>query len=60
MLEELMESPAFWMLGGGAVIAEVLGWIISKNTMENAFPIWQLLILIAGTLVAAAFIALKE
>lgn len=60
MIEEITESPAFWILGGCGVAMELLGWIISKRMMEYSFPIWQLLIMMAGTLVAAAFFALKE
>ena len=57
---EVFESPAFWLLGGGAVVAETLGYVIAKNQGLGAFPLWQLLVLIAGSLVAAAFFALKE
>jgi len=60
MLEELLESPAFWLLGGMGVGAEILGWIIAKKMGLGLFPLWQVLILIAGTLVAAAFFALRE
>lgn len=60
MIEEALESPAFWILGGGGVAMEILGWIISRNMMEYTFPIWQLIVLILGTLLAAAFFALKE
>lgn len=57
-IENAIENPAFWILGGGAIIAEVLGFIASKS-FENAvsFPLWQFIILILGTLIAAAAIA---
>lgn len=58
--EELLESPAFLILGGGALIAEILGWIISKRMGLGGFPVWQLLILMAGTLVAAAVISQRD
>jgi hypothetical protein len=60
MIEELQDSPAFWLLGGGGLAAELLGYIISKRMGMEAFPLWQLLVVMAGTLVAAAFFALKE
>jgi len=59
-ISEALESPAFWILGGGGIATELLGWIISKRMMEYSFPIWQLLIVMLGTLVAAAFFALRE
>lgn len=60
MIDELMESPAFWMLGGGAIIAELLGWLYSRNHLDYSMPIWQLIIMMLGTLGAAAYFALKE
>jgi hypothetical protein len=55
--EELLENPAFWILGGGGVAAEVLGYTMGKNMGFEVFPLWQLLIIIAGTLGIAAFFA---
>ena len=60
MIEDIMQSPMFWILGGGAIAMELLGWMIGKNTMGYAFPIWQLLVLMLGTLVAAAYFALQD
>lgn len=60
MLDEILESRAFWMLGVGGVAAEVLGFIASRRMGLDAFPIWQFIILIIGTLGAAAFFALKD
>ena len=57
---EIFESPAFWLLGGGAVVATVIGWTFSKRSMELALPFWQLIILILVELVAAAFFASRE
>lgn len=59
MLEEVFESPAFWILGGGGVAAEVLGFVVAKNMGLALLPWWQLLILIVGTLVAAGVFALR-
>lgn len=59
MLDEILESRAFWILGGLGIGAELLGWIVSRNAGWEALPFWQLLILMAGTLGAAAFFALR-
>ena len=60
MIDELLESPGFWILGGGGTVAVIGGWIMSKNMGLAQLPFWQLLVLIAGVLVASAFFALKE
>jgi len=60
MIEEVIESPAFWILGGGGVLAELIGWIASKKFIGDALPLWQLGILMVGTLIAGAYFALKE
>jgi len=60
MLDEVLESPAFWILGIGGVSMEVLGYIIGKNMGFGTFPMWQFIVLIIGTLCAAAFFALQD
>jgi hypothetical protein len=60
MIEELMESPEFWILGGGGTAMVLLGWIASKKLDMGSFPLWQLLILIAGVLIASAVFALRD
>lgn len=57
---DLLENPAFIILAGGGVAMEILGWIISKRMMEYSFPLWQLLIMILGTVVASAIFANRE
>lgn len=59
-IDELLSNPSFIILGGLGVGMELLGWIISKRMMEYSFPLWQLLIMMAGTVVAAAFFANRE
>lgn len=59
-LEEAFDEPAFWILGGGAVATELIGWIAGKRMGLGSFPVWQVLILMAGTLVAAAFFATQD
>jgi len=58
-LDDLLNNPGFWILGGGGVAMEIVGWIISKRMMEYSFPIWQLGVMIIGTLIAAAIFANK-
>jgi len=53
---EIFEEPAFWILGGGAVAATVIGYIVSRN-MEMSLPLWQFLVLIVGEIIAAAIFA---
>lgn len=59
-VDEILESPAFWLLGGGGLAAELLGYIMSKRMGMDAFPLWQLLVVMVGTVVIAAFFALRE
>jgi len=59
IFEEAIEEPGFWILCGGAIAMELIGWIISKRTMGYSFPLWQLLILIAGTTIASAYFATR-
>lgn len=60
MIDELIENPGFWLLAGGGLIAEVLGYILSKRMGFEAFPLWQLIIVMIGTVVAAAFFATRS
>jgi uncharacterized protein (DUF983 family) len=58
-LEEALDEPGFWILGGGGVAMVILGWILSRN-MEYSLPIWQLVVLIVGILIAAAYFSTKD
>ena len=59
-LGEVFESPGFWLLGGGAVTATILGYMMSKKMDMPPLPIWQLAVLIAVELAAAAFFAARD
>ena len=59
-IDEAFEEPAFWILGGGGVATEILGWSVSKRMGMGSFPVWELIVLMLGTLVAAAFFATKD
>lgn len=58
--EEAFESPAFWILGGMGSVAVLLGWIWSRKAGWEALPIWQVLVLIVGIIIASAFFATRE
>lgn len=60
MIEEALESPAFYILGFGGSAMVILGWVMSKKMGLGAFPIWQMLILVVGVLVASAYFATRE
>ena len=59
-LDDIVNNPAFWILGGGGVAMELVGWIMGKRMGLGSFPIWQLFILIIGTLIAAAIFANRD
>ena len=59
-IEEIFESPGFWLLGGGGTIATVMGYIWSRNQGWQVLPIWQLIIIIITILVASAFFGTRE
>lgn len=58
-LEEALDEPGFYILGGGAVVMEVIGYIVSKK-MGTPWNIWMFIALIVGSLVAAAFFATRD
>ncbi len=60
-VEDTLENPAFWILAGLMVVAEIIGFIWS-NRSENlpAFPVWQFLVLVLGTIVIAAVFASRD
>ena len=57
---EILEEPGFWILGGGAMIATIAGYIMSKKAGWIPLPWWQLVLLLLVELVAAAFFASRE
>ena len=59
-LDELMGSLGFWLLGGGAAIATILGYIMSKKMDMVMMPLWQLILIIVVEFVAAAFFVMRE
>ncbi len=59
-IEDILDNPAFYILAGIGVTAEVIGFIVSKKSGIDAFPLWQFLILVAGTIVIAAIIASRD
>lgn len=59
-LEEAVEEPGFWILAGGGILAEVVGYIVSKRAGLAAFTWWQFLLVVLVTIVAAAYFATKD
>jgi len=60
MFDEILESPGFWILGTGGLIAEIGGYIIAKRAGWELMPFWQLIVIMLGTLAAAAFFGTNE
>lgn len=58
--DDLIDNPGFWILGGGGVAMEILGWIFSKKWIGTSFPLWQLGIMVLVTLAAAAYFSTKD
>ena len=59
-INEALESPGFWLLGGGGTAAVLLGWIMSKRMGMESLPFWQIIVIVLGVLVAAAFFSTRE
>ena len=57
---EILEEPGFWILGGGAVAATLIGYIGSKKMGWVPMPFWQLLVVLFVELIAAAFFASRD
>jgi len=58
--EEAFESPGFWILAGLGIAAELIGYIVSRRTGIAAFPLWQLIIVIVVTILAAIFFSTQD
>jgi len=57
---EILEEPGFWILGGGAVAATLIGYIWAKKMEWVPMPFWQLLVVLVVELIAAAFFASRD
>jgi predicted MFS family arabinose efflux permease len=58
-IEDALEEEGFYILAGIGLGAEIMGFIFSKK-IGYAFPIWQFIILIIGTLFACAFFSTRD
>jgi hypothetical protein len=57
---EILASPAFVILAVLAVSATLIGWIMGpKIGFEEAFPVWQLVVIIVVEIVAAYIITAR-
>lgn len=59
-LIEALDELGFWILGGGGITMVLIGWIVGKKMGFGSFPVWQLLIIMVGTLIAAAYFVTKD
>jgi len=59
-IEDALEEPGFWILAGLGLSAELIGYIISKKSELGAFPLWQLIVVMVGTIFASAYFATKD
>jgi len=59
-ISEILESPGFWILGGGGTIAVLGGWIMSKRAGWDVLPAWQMIAMIITVLIASAFFGTRE
>ena len=57
---DVIMSPGFILLGGGAILATVMGYAWGKSFDSGlTWPLWQLLVIILAELVAAYFFAAR-
>jgi len=59
-INDLVDNPGFWILGGGGVAMELLGFIMGKRWGLPSMPLWQLIVMMIGTLVAAAIFSNRD
>lgn len=59
-LDDILNNAGFWLLGGGAVSATVIGYIMAKRMDMMPLPIWQLIAMIVVEIVAAAYFSNKD
>ena len=59
-LEDAFDEPGFYILGGIGTLMVILGFIASKKMTDYSLPIWQLIVLILGILIASAVFSTKE
>lgn len=58
---EVLYHPGFVILAVLAISATVLGWTMGpKLGFEDKFPVWQLLIMLLGEIVACYIITLRS
>ena len=58
--EAAMETSGFWILACGGVAMEVLGYVMSKRSGIDAFPIWQLVLVMLVTVLASVYFSTKD
>lgn len=56
---DVVMSIGFVVLAGMAIVATVIGYVLSKSWVGDSFKLWQLLIIIVVELIAAYFFAAR-
>lgn len=57
---DVVMSPAFVMLALFALTATTIGYIASSKMDLPAFPVWQLIVIMIGEVIAAYVFALRS
>lgn len=57
---EAFETPGFWILAGGGIAMELIGYIFAKRAGLAAFPMWQLILVMLVTVLAAVFFTTRD
>ncbi len=56
---DVLFSPGFVLLSIGALSATAIGYVWSKSMEAGGFPLWQLLLIMCGEVVACYYFASK-
>ncbi len=56
---DILYSPGFVLLALGALSATAIGYVWSKSMEAGGFPVWQLLLIMVGELVACYYFVSK-
>lgn len=59
-IEDILESPAFYILSGIGVVASTVGFIVSRKSGLEPMPIVQFIALLVGIVIISAIFAGRE
>jgi len=60
MIEDILESPGFYILAGLGIVATTIGFIVSRKSGLEPLPIWQFIALLIGIVVISAVFAGRD